>query len=97
LRQSPQAIDDVAEAFGLSAGERAFLLSAGRGQALLACGTSRTGFEAIASPAEHKLVTTSPEFLAKLQAEERNSGVDPYEDPGEYWRSANPRRYGSPS
>jgi type IV secretory pathway VirB4 component len=66
MRQSPQAIDDIADAFALSAGERAFLLSAGRGQALLACGTSRTGFEAIASPAEHRLVTTDPAELAVL-------------------------------
>jgi type IV secretory pathway VirB4 component len=69
MRQSPQAIDQVADAFALSAGERAFLLSAGRGQALLACGTSRTGFEAIASPAEHRLVTTDPAELAGLAAE----------------------------
>jgi type IV secretory pathway VirB4 component len=66
MRQSPQAIDQVTEAFGLSAGERAFLLSAGRGQALLAAGTSRAGFEAIASPAEHQLVTTDPAELAQL-------------------------------
>lgn len=66
MRQSPQTIDQVAGAFALSAGERAFLLSAGRGQALLACGTSRTGFEAIASPAEHRLVTTDPSELADL-------------------------------
>jgi hypothetical protein len=68
------AIDQVTEAFGLSAGERAFLLSAGRGQALLAAGTSRAGFEAVSSPAERQLVTTSPEFLASLEAEEANSG-----------------------
>ena len=34
MRQAPQAIDQVAEAFHLSDGERAFLLSAERGQAL---------------------------------------------------------------
>ena len=66
MRQAPQAIDQVTEAFGLSAGERAFLLSAGRGQALLAAGTSRVGFEAIASPAEHQLITTDPAELAQL-------------------------------
>jgi type IV secretory pathway VirB4 component len=66
MRQAPQAIDQVTDAFGLSAGERAFLLSAGRGQALLAAGTSRAGFEAIASPAEHQLVTTDPAELAQL-------------------------------
>jgi type IV secretory pathway VirB4 component len=66
MRQSSQAIDQVTDAFALSAGERAFLLSAGRGQALLAAGASRTGFEAIASPSEHNLVTTDPAELAGL-------------------------------
>ena len=35
LRQAPQAIDAVVDTFGLSDGERAFLLSADRGHALL--------------------------------------------------------------
>jgi hypothetical protein len=72
MRQAPQAIAQVTEAFGLSDGERAFLLSAGRGQALLAAGSSRAGFEAVASPAEHQLVTTDPAELAQL-------GEDPHE------------------
>ena len=38
LRQAPQAIDAVVATFGLSDGERAFLLSADRGQALLSAG-----------------------------------------------------------
>jgi len=66
MRQAPQAIAQVTEAFGLSDGERAFLLSAGRGQALLAAGSSRAGFEAVASPAEHRLITTDPAELARL-------------------------------
>ena len=98
LRQSPQAISKVAAEFRLSAGERSLLLSAARGTGLLAAGPSaRVCFEALASPEENAWCTTSPEFLAKLEAEERNSRVNPYEDPGEYRRSANPRRYGSPS
>jgi hypothetical protein len=53
LRQAPQAIDLAAAAFRLSAGEKALLLSAGRGEGLLACGPSaRVSFQALASPAE---------------------------------------------
>jgi hypothetical protein len=63
LRQAPQAIDDVAAAFHLSAGERQFLLSADRGQGLLAAGSQRVAFEALASPTEHALVTTDPAEL----------------------------------
>jgi type IV secretory pathway VirB4 component len=77
MRQAPQAIDQVAEAFGLSAGERAYLLSAGRGQALLAAGTSRVGFEAVASPAEHRLITTDPAELAALHDYPTEDEADP--------------------
>ena len=63
LRQAPQAIDQIGDAFHLSAGERQFLLSADRGQGLLAAGTQRVAFEAIASPAEHGLVTSDPAEL----------------------------------
>jgi hypothetical protein len=63
LRQAPQVIDDVAAAFHLSAGERQFLLSADRGQGLLAAGSQRVAFEALASPTEHALVTTDPAEL----------------------------------
>ncbi|PPK61899.1 ATP-binding protein [Actinokineospora auranticolor] len=64
LRQAPQAIDEVGRAFDLSAGERAFLLSADRGQGLLSSGTQRVAFQAIASPTEHYLVTSNPAELA---------------------------------
>jgi type IV secretory pathway VirB4 component len=60
LRQAPQAIDRVAEAFDLTDGERAFLLSAGRGDALLACGTARVAFHSLASDIEADHVQTGP-------------------------------------
>ncbi|WP_280268776.1 hypothetical protein, partial [Nocardia wallacei] len=63
LRQAPQAIDQVGDAFNLSDGERRFLLSADRGQGLLAVGAhQRTVFGSVASLAEHHLATTSPEY-----------------------------------
>ncbi|MHB1928005.1 MAG: VirB4 family type IV secretion system protein [Acidimicrobiales bacterium] len=58
LRQAPQGIDLLADAFGLSAGERNFLLSAPRGQALLAVGADRSAFAAVSSPAEHRICVT---------------------------------------
>ncbi|WP_280332925.1 PrgI family protein [Nocardia wallacei] len=63
LRQAPQAIDQVGDAFNLSDGERRFLLAADRGQGLLAIGAhQRTVFGSVASLAEHQLATTSPEY-----------------------------------
>jgi len=67
LRQAPQAINALSEAFHLSDGERAFLTSAPRGHGLLAAGSDRVAFNVIASPAEHALVTTDPAELADTQ------------------------------
>jgi type IV secretory pathway VirB4 component len=69
LRQAPQAIEEIAAAFRLSAGERQFLLSAEQGQGLLSSGTQRVAFEAVASDLEHQLVTTDPAELAGHVAE----------------------------
>ncbi|WP_280489263.1 PrgI family protein [Nocardia carnea] len=73
LHQAPQAIDEVAGAFKLSDGERQFLLSAARGQGLLAiASTDRAVFASLASPEEHALITTDPSELADTV----NSGKD---------------------
>ncbi|MPZ27131.1 MAG: conjugal transfer protein TraC [Micromonosporaceae bacterium] len=62
MRQAPQAINDVAQAFGLTEGERAWLLEAGLGDVLLSAGTARVAFRSIASDVEHELVVNSPRF-----------------------------------
>ena len=67
LRQAPQAIDALADAFHLSEGEQSFLLTAPRGHGLLAGGSDRVAFRTVASPAEHALVTTDPAELAAEQ------------------------------
>jgi type IV secretory pathway VirB4 component len=61
LRQAPQAIETLAEAFGLSAGERAYLLGAARGQGLLAAGVDRVAFTALASAEEDDVCRTGIE------------------------------------
>lgn len=66
LRQAPQAIDTVAEAFGLSGGERDYLLTANPGDALLLSGTTRVAFHTLASPSEDAAITTDPAQLAAL-------------------------------
>jgi hypothetical protein len=73
LRQAPQAIDAVVDTFGLSEGERAFLLAADRGHALLSAGVHRVGFCAVAADAEHDLITTDP---AELAARDNDDIVD---------------------
>ena len=61
LRQAPQTIDTLADAFGLSAGERAYLLGAARGQGLLAAGQDRVAFTALASAEEDDICRTGIE------------------------------------
>jgi len=80
LRQAPQAIEEITATFGLSAGERQFLLSAERGQGLLSSGTQRVAFEAVASAIEHQLVTTAPGELAAYAAESPDTSDDIYID-----------------
>lgn len=65
MRQAPQAIDQVADAFTLSEGEQQYLLTASPGDALLCSGADlRVAYRVVASDAEHALVTTNPEELA---------------------------------
>ncbi|WP_245667658.1 VirB4 family type IV secretion system protein [Actinomadura macra] len=71
LRQAPQSIDQIVDAFDLTDGEKAFLLTADRGQGLLcgtATGSDRAAFTATASPHEHRLTTTDPAELAALDS-----------------------------
>ncbi|ROO63020.1 uncharacterized protein DUF87 [Micromonospora sp. Llam0] len=63
LKQAPQAIDAVGDAFGLTGGERRLLLGARPGQGLLISGIARTGFESISSEQEHAVCTTNPADL----------------------------------
>ena len=69
LRQAPQTIDVIGDAFALSAGERSYLLAAPQGAGLLAAGTTRIAFQALASPAEHRLITTNPAELTSYGAD----------------------------
>jgi type IV secretory pathway VirB4 component len=64
LRQAPQAIERVGDAFKLSAGERRYLTACPTGQGLLLSGEERIPLRIVASPEEHALVTSDPAELA---------------------------------
>jgi type IV secretory pathway VirB4 component len=67
LRQAPQAIDTIGDAFDLSDGERTWLLAAGRGDGLLLAGPGRrVALTGCASDFEHQLCTTNPSELTDL-------------------------------
>ena len=69
LRQAPQAIDAVADAFNLTAGEARMLLTAGQGEALLIAGSSRVSFKVVASASERALAATGAAAGPDLVAE----------------------------
>lgn len=61
LKQSPAAIDKLAEVFYLSSGEKHFLLSAGVGEGLFFAGASHAAVQFISSPQEYQLATSKPQ------------------------------------
>ena len=75
LRQAPQALDAVADAFHLSAGERDFLATAPVGTGLLTAGEQRVAFAAVASETEYAVATTNPADL--VDDEEPDDYFDP--------------------
>lgn len=65
LKQSPAAIDKVAEIFYLSQGEKQLLLAAGIGEGIFFAGPHHAPIKVVASPEEHMLITTNPLEVAK--------------------------------
>jgi conjugal transfer ATP-binding protein TraC len=69
LKQAPASIDRIGEVFYLSEGEKRLLLSAGVGQGLFFAGSTHVAMSVVASPMEHKLITSNPaELLAQGQS-----------------------------
>lgn len=79
LKQSPAAIDKVAEVFYLSEGEKHLLLSADVGEGLFFAGQNHVAIRVQAAPHEHKLITSNPQELAKLEEEKRRK-IEEYKE-----------------
>lgn len=60
MKQSPAAIDKLAEVFYLSEGEKSLLLSASVGEGLFFAGSSHVAMRVVSSDDEHKLISTNP-------------------------------------
>ncbi len=67
LKQSPAAIDKVAEVFYLSEGEKHLLLAADIGEGIFFAGPNHVAIRVVASPEEHGLVTSNPQELLEMQ------------------------------
>jgi conjugal transfer ATP-binding protein TraC len=70
MKQSPAGVDKIAQVFYLSEGEKHLLLSSNVGEGLFFAGNNHVAVRFVASPDEHKLITTKPsEILARAQAQ----------------------------
>ena len=69
LKQSPAAVDVVSKTFYLSEGEKHLLLAADVGEGLFFAGQSHVAIRVVASPDEHKLITSRPEELVAMKLE----------------------------
>lgn len=67
LKQSPAAIDQIADVFYLSEGEKHLLLAADIGEGIFFAGPNHVAMRVVASEDEHMLVTSKPEELLEMQ------------------------------
>jgi len=66
MKQSVAAIDKVAQVFYLSEGEKQLLLSADIGEGIFFAGPNHVAIRVVASPEEHRLITTKPSELLEM-------------------------------
>lgn len=66
LRQKPAVINNVSSTFNLSQTEKEFLMSAKLGTGILILENEHQELEVIASPEEHKFITTNPDEMIKI-------------------------------
>jgi type IV secretory pathway VirB4 component len=73
LKQSSAAINQIAEVFYLSQGEKQLLVSAGVGEGIFFAGQNHVALRIISSPDEHALATTKPSEV--LEARKQQSAT----------------------
>jgi conjugal transfer ATP-binding protein TraC len=71
LRQKPAVISNVMRTFNLSQAEREFLISARVGTGILILENEHQELEVIASPEEHKLITTNPDEMIRISEQKK--------------------------
>jgi type IV secretory pathway VirB4 component len=77
LKQSPTAVDVLAEVFKLTSEERKRLSQFPVGQGLFFAGQNHVHIQVVASPTEAGLITTNPQQLQQLNAQTGMSGGMP--------------------
>lgn len=69
MKQSSSAIDQLAEVFYLSQGEKNLLLSSNVGEGIFFAGKAHVAMQVVASQEEHALITSNPAELKAMAAE----------------------------
>lgn len=69
LKQHPAAMDNLTSVFYLSEGEKRLLLSANVGEGIFFAGANHVAIQVVASPEEHRLVTSKPAELLEMGKE----------------------------
>ena len=67
LKQSPAAIDKISQVFYLSEGEKHLLLASDIGEGLFFAGPNHVAMRVVASPDEHRLITSKPEEILRMR------------------------------
>lgn len=76
LKQSPSAIEKVADVFYLTQGEKYMLLESAVGEGLFFAGLNHVAIKVIASSSEEQLITTKPQELLARQAKEQANQIE---------------------
>jgi conjugal transfer ATP-binding protein TraC len=78
MKQSPATIDLVKKSFNLTSQEKNLLLETEVGEGIFFAGQKHVAIKVVASPAEHEIITTSPEeLLRKKTIEEYKDNENP--------------------
>ncbi len=70
LRQAPSAVPGLAKIFNLTEGEQYYLLNSVQGEGIFFAGRKHVAIQIIASASEHRVITTNPEELLQIRAEQ---------------------------
>lgn len=76
LKQSATAIDQLQKLFYLTEGEKYLLLSSGVGQGILFADKKHVAIQIVASPDEHKVISTKPQDIMARKAEQKQEKED---------------------
>lgn len=77
LKQSPAAIDKIADVFNLTDGEKFLLLESDVGEGLFFAGASHVAIKVVASYAEDQIITTDPkQLLEKKKQQEADTNME---------------------